>query len=473
MGPRLRFVETAKGGIKMKTIRLFSIVSILLIFVPSSIALAQDLSETRPRRVHPVTQVSDQYANRLALRTSDDSTEPGLGVAASWVRIAKVDPGMSVRRAIPTAVLNKNPALPSPKLDAPIIDKFIRWSSSDISGKPVSHMRIEGRAAAGDTVLIFFDDNSDETKPDRTVTASKSGIYLSLSDGTAERVRARVKVGNDLSEFSEFVELTDPTKAFLVGLAPFGIALSQQSEQFSQSDPFGGFIVGNVVPIGPYKPDFGRTRSSFNLRFQVLMQPEARTAMAMETEGDSSTPDITFLSSRKSLDVEGHLWWEIAANSVFSFGPYGAIGGATVLNKNEVVGEDVSVGQGEARKQLDTTRLITTNDMKKYYEYGMLMDFYGGRTGDADLYIQAILAKGWYEALANQVTTNHDTRQRFIGKLRVFPFGLNRNFLARGTVTPMFGVDLNAGRGQDHLRIFVGMVLNVAQFINKAKEALP
>jgi hypothetical protein len=377
----------------------------------------------------------------------------------------------------------------APELAAPVIDAFLCWKTKVVGTAPSGnfkyHRRVEGRGTPGQTVQIFFDDNTKATPDDQPIVTG-AGTFESkeaeFDTDQGNTVWVRAKAGDKFSKFSASDHCTDPSDAFLVGLAPFGLVMSQQSEQFSQSDPFGGFIVGNVWPFGTYNENLGRTKSSYNLRFQLLMQPEARTSMAPAqtatgTPATPSAPPTTFISSRKSVDIEGHMWWEVALNKVFSFGPYGAFGGATVLNKNEGVGEDVSTGQGSTgagagRTVLDTTRLITTNDMKKYYEYGLLMDFYSGRKGDANLYIQAILAKGWYEALANLDGTGHDTRDRFIGKLRVFPFGLNRAFLARGTVSPMFGVDLNAGRGQDYVRFFVGMAFNVTQFLDRAKQAI-
>ncbi|MEK6407825.1 MAG: hypothetical protein AABN34_12750 [Acidobacteriota bacterium] len=77
----------------MKLIRLFSIVSMVMISVPSSIALAQDLSATRPRRVEDLNQQrrSDEDAVRLAYNDKAAQTEASPTMIAPWVQLKKKD----------------------------------------------------------------------------------------------------------------------------------------------------------------------------------------------------------------------------------------------------------------------------------------------------------------------------------------------------------------------------------------------
>jgi hypothetical protein len=54
-----------------------------------------------------------------------------------------------------------------------------------------------------------------------------------------------------------------------------------------------------------------------------------------------------------------------------------------------------------------------------------------------------------------------DTRKRFIGKMRVFPGGLSTTFGEQLKLAPMFGVDINAGRGPDQIRFFTGFAIRI------------
>jgi hypothetical protein len=48
--------------------------------------------------------------------------------------------------------------------------------------------------------------------------------------------------------------------------------------------------------------------------------------------------------------------------------------------------------------------------------------------------------------------------------LRVFPSGLGVSFGQQVKAAPMFGVDLNAGRGEDHLKFFTGFAVAIRGF---------
>ena len=79
---------------------------------------------------------------------------------------------------------------------------------------------------------------------------------------------------------------------------------------------------------------------------------------------------------------------------------------------------------------------------------------------DRRVFIENILAYGKYEGLQG-LYAGKDTRNRFVGKLRLFPSGLNTAFGQQVRMTPMFGVDLNAGRGPDQIRFFTGFAIRI------------
>lgn len=326
----------------------------------------------------------------------------------------------------------------------------------------------------------------------------------------------------------------DTTKGFPVGFLLGGAVLSQQAQEFGQSDPFFGFIAGyNFKVKNAYvqkrcgeqvyremeddsladergftvrcdentkqllyrrasdnkfvaraddvafvkstsrpKKNGGFFARRMNLRFQGLFQSDPRRAEATETattdDGTTPPPDdpFKFIASRKTFDVEMHGWIDFWANNMFTLGPYAAIGASTVLDKNELQGEAVTAqaqtGEGSS-PDTDTvaTAARSDNDIKKYYEFGVLSNT---QLFNRSLFIQTILAYGNYEALSGLYDGDCalcDTKHRFIGKLRIFPSGLSREFGRQIQAAPMFGVDLNAGRGPDHLKFFTGFAVRI------------
>ncbi len=194
-------------------------------------------------------------------------------------------------------------------------------------------------------------------------------------------------------------------------------------------------------------------------------------------------PTFTFLASRKTFDVEAHGWLDFWANNKFTIGPYAAFGASTVLSKTELAGETATnpnptatptatpTGTPAPSPTPPTTGTPTPtqseNDMKKYYEFGILSNTH---LFDNKLFIQSILAYGHYEAFASLSKKKPgcsfwcDSQNRFVGKLRIFPEGLNLGFGRQIVVAPMFGVDLNAGRGPDYLKFFTGFAIKIKGF---------
>jgi hypothetical protein len=308
------------------------------------------------------------------------------------------------------------------------------------------------------------------------------------SDMTAAvTVLEKAKAEDKAAQASQAAEANTARGPF--GVMVGGSVISNQSQSFSQADPFFGFIAGytsnnkitksqkrdahnNVVPDSYTRKDWG----TFNLRFEGLFNSAARTAKAPAAAATAGTPapptgDFPFLSSRKTFETGLQLWWEfpVPGSKFLTIGPYAALGTSSVLDKNELKDEDVRVdnktGTGSATElKLDTSQVKTDNDLKRYFEYGMMLNVFLGNRGQ---FIHSTFAKGNFEALEglykDPVTglDNYNTKKRFHARLDIFPTGLARGFGKQVKMTPMFGVDLNASRGADSLRFFSGFAVSI------------
>lgn len=259
----------------------------------------------------------------------------------------------------------------------------------------------------------------------------------------------------------------------LVGLLLGGVVVSQQADRFSQADPFMGFIVGFSGQPNP--------NSSRALHFRVKgifqVQPKKDEAPPKDIAAVDPSDFTPFLSSRKSFDIEMHGWWDtqlFRQTQRVRVGLYGAVGGTTYLSKNELLGDEtVEVEQKDAEgnetgeeTELDPELAKVDNDINLYYEGGLIGHFFGG---EKKLFMQAILAYGNYEGLAGLNPPGDgfwgNSRNRFIGKLRVFPTFLDVSAEGDSNLySPMFGVELNAGRGPDQLKFFTGVAVSISAF---------
>ncbi|HEY0376284.1 MAG TPA: hypothetical protein VGC87_04940 [Pyrinomonadaceae bacterium] len=227
---------------------------------------------------------------------------------------------------------------------------------------------------------------------------------------------------------------------------------------------------GNPVETRPGLRQANRWR--WNVRFQGIFTANGRTAQATETAdttgGATATPadNIKFIASRQTFDVETHTWIDFFPLNLFSIGPYAAWGASTVMDKNELADEPTQVSDAETGGTATpaiVTQAKSDDDIKQYQEVGALMNL---MLFDKKLFIQTILAYGHYEAFKdlhgeNQSGFGDDSTHRFVGKLRIFPGGLNRSFNKQIDAAPMFGVDLNAGPGPDYLKFFVGYAIRI------------
>ena len=253
----------------------------------------------------------------------------------------------------------------------------------------------------------------------------------------------------------------------LVGVLVGGSVISQQAETFSQADPFLGFLVG-----------YRSSNDRFNIRFQGIFDVQAQKAAAPEEDGDNDGPvDPTdlqpFLASRKTFDIDAHVWYDFKVSGNLRIGPYFAGGVSTFIDPNELAGDQVTTTEettasGE-RKELDLTRAISNNDVDHYFEGGVVGSFFFQDT--AKLFMQAMMLYGRYEALSGLVDEGV-TPNRFVAKLRVFPSGLDISATSNATgFSPMLGVELNAGKGPDQIKFFTGVAVSINRFKTRAPEA--
>jgi hypothetical protein len=198
-----------------------------------------------------------------------------------------------------------------------------------------------------------------------------------------------------------------------------------------------------------------------SFRFQGLFSAEGRTATA--TPEDTSKDPFQFISSEQSFSPEFTIWLENRPLNIFSFGPYFTYGATTLVNKDTGGTEPVT----DPTTNTPTTATKTFDfDAKRYYDYGLIMHL---KFSPEKYFLQAFLGRGNYEALKNSHEISpgvfdKTTQNRFIGKLRIFPEGLAVNFGKQIEATPMFGVDINAGRGPDYFRFFTGFAVRLKNF---------
>jgi hypothetical protein len=274
----------------------------------------------------------------------------------------------------------------------------------------------------------------------------------------------------------------------ITGLLVGGVVVSQQEKNFSQADPFFGFTAG-------YNTDTGRGGWVYHFRIQGIFQSQPQTAIAPKAATASTSPTPTptptptpsaaptpvdisnftpFLASRKTFDIDFHMWADTPlGRRVIRIGPYFGIGASTFIDSNELKGDETvtktDASGGETK--LDPTLGRASNDLKKYIEGGLIANLL---KDNGELFMQTQMLYGQYEALAGLVP-GHDTRNRFVGRLRIFPTGLNLsvgdpNKDSGMSMSPMFGVELNAGRGPDQLKFFTGIAISIRRFKPFAKE---
>jgi hypothetical protein len=328
------------------------------------------------------------------------------------------------------------------KDDKPIFSRPFTVKNSDRKrGLPIKDIPlVEG----GDTVIVV-------QSPDGSVKADPITIRAAAAAGSnAQSAR------------------TLSAKGGPVLLSVGGLVVSQQAQNFNQADPFFGFLAGYM---SDRHKGLGGWR--WNIRFQGIFTASGRAAEATNpsdpggTDGaggaDAPADDadaFKYIASRKSFDFDTHAWIDFFADNAFSIGPYGAWGASAVMDKNELQGEAVIVDDGndsQSTAEPVATESKSDNDLKQFRELGLIMNL--KKDNNRKLVMQAIIARGWYEAFKD-LDRDNDTRNRFVGKLRIFPMGLD--LLGDAPITPMLGIDLNAGTGPDHVKFFSGFSIRLS-----------
>lgn len=346
-----------------------------------------------------------------------------------------------------------------------------------LDGKPLSQAPnvISGSGVKpGAQVEVFVNNESVGA-----TTSSAGGTYkLNVPDlNPSDHVKVKQtytrddgQIVTDFFSNEKIVEEVNSKRGTPVGYLLGGIVMSQQSKEFSQADPFFGFVGGYRFGLLKKNSDGKQPnpfkRGQWNVRFQGVFQADGRAATDKDALETAARPKFDpFIVSRKTFNIETQLWWDFKIGHNVLLGPYGAWGGSTALSKNETQGETTSVDGDQPINIGDAAKI--DNDMKQYKEYGMRMNVF---LFNRNLYLQSILARGNYEALkglAPNVDSNgnfighHNTQRRFIGKLMIVPEGLSNTFGQQKNFTPMFGVEVNAGYGPDQLKFFFGSIIRI------------
>lgn len=211
-----------------------------------------------------------------------------------------------------------------------------------------------------------------------------------------------------------------------------------------------------------------------SFRFQGLFSAEGRTAVA-DPEPAAGTPAATpdpdksfrFIKSQQSFTPEITAWAEFNPLGTFSLGPYVAYGSSSGF-KNNPFEKEVIAPQDESTEPVAATTKTDT-DAKRYFEAGAVWHL---KFTPETYFLQLFTGYGNYESFKDLVEKTpavpgvspaifRKTEHRAIAKLRIFPDGLKVNFGRQINASPMFGIDINAGRGPDYIRFFTGFAIRL------------
>jgi hypothetical protein len=229
-----------------------------------------------------------------------------------------------------------------------------------------------------------------------------------------------------------------------------------------------------------------RNSGQFQFRFFGVFQSAPR-AVQPNSEVTVPTPlDFKpFISSRKSFDAGVRLWYEAPKLARFhTIGAYGLWGASTTMSKTELEGESALVQTKDVGDKKDNGAAACTvtagggastssecaakidNDIKQFKEVGLWqkVDLFNKK-----LFLENMLGYGHYEALkglapcpANDAKcVKHNTQNRFIGRLRITPDGLNQDLGGQRAFAPFFGVEVNAGYGPDQIKFYIGSIIRL------------
>ena len=168
----------------MKLIRSFSILLMSMMSLFCSIAAAQDLATTRPRRVPDVGQQrqSNEDATKLAYNGKASGAESDVKVAVPWVVLKKAEPHSESRPTNLRPTSLRRPAQdPTPQ---PTIDETPEGFT------------VSGKAPDGKTLKLYVNDvERTDTKP--TETVSRAGVYTFRLTKDPLKCKDKVQVSYD------------------------------------------------------------------------------------------------------------------------------------------------------------------------------------------------------------------------------------------------------------------------------------
>jgi Putative Ig domain len=224
-----------------------------------------------------------------------------------------------------------------------------------------------------------------------------------------------------------------------------------------------------------------RNTGQFQFRFFGVFQSAPRAVEPnSETTVENPVNFKPFIASRKTFDTGVRFWYEAPKFSRFyTLGLYGLWGGSTTMSKTELEGESALV-QTEDKDKKNTACTVTAgsaatnndcaskidNDIKQFKEFGLLqkVDLFNKR-----LFLENTLGFGHYEALKGLAPcrvddsncVKHNTQNRFIGRLRIIPDGLNQDYGGQRAFSPFFGVEVNGGYGPDQVKFYIGSMIRL------------
>ena len=323
----------------------------------------------------------------------------------------------------------------------------------------------------------------------------------------AKGLTAVMLAGAAASQQAQSFSQTDPSGGFLVGFSGGGINTDKwdcMSNPDKCKDLFNCAINPNaIVPpdnntkganpcynllrqYAERKGKHGDMRFHFRLQGLFTSAPRAEEAPKLETPTAPTNsmaltaPDaipplpnlLPFLASRQSFDIESQAWIDFDFRNGVRLGAHAIWGGTTALNANELFSdENITIENPRQafdnvnRLILDTKRAVSNADIKHFYETGLIASFFRNNN---QLFMRTTLSFGDYQSLkglslivrpGETAFTDPSTNRRFVGRLRIFPTGFNVGGEGSGNdgnAAPLFGMDLNAGRGPDQLKFFFG-----------------
>lgn len=291
--------------------------------------------------------------------------------------------------------------------------------------------------------------------------------------------RWKTNIPNKLSETAPPNSEEPWTVDFYQITAPDGTAFKRNDNQdFNVNNDSYEAVTTNGSCTLEFKkrkyPFTGSSSRRYSLRLQGLFSNEGRASIARPTESPLPAEQLNrpfpFIHHRESFSPEATAWVEFDPLAQFSYGAYMTIGATTVLDKNRLADQLITDRETNLRIKSEVT---SQGGTKIFGEIGSIQHL---KFNPGNFLMQNFAGFGYYEAYRGakyKFGTNQldgSTRFRFVNKFRVFPEGINVNFGRQVTMTPMFGIDINAGAGPDNVRFFTGFAFRLKQFTGETTQ---